>query len=162
MEYKNLIPLTVARKDSAQFIIRVAERFILWRRSRAQTISPWISKTPPQLCQNSEFSTSYRFSSRNHQSVWKSYLCLGVCKCFKVQSRSTINLPKISWQNMIHQTFYCHLMAGSEESQKQKDVSGRQVFFLSSTPSSVRPSSPDAIVCVGVWAAVAFVGAHAL
>lgn len=53
MEYKNLIPVTVSRKDSTQFIIRVAERFILWRRNKRRTISLSISQNAPPPCQRS-------------------------------------------------------------------------------------------------------------
>lgn len=162
-EYKTQIPVTVSRKESTQFIIQVTERFIIWRRNKTQTISPLISQNPPQFCHCSAFSSASFLHRGTHLPVWFTSVSgtlfssvFFFYKPFKVQSWSVwvshppLNLPNITGQNILHQTFYNHLMSGVVL--KMLEAEGAcpcfmvqvVLLFLSSTPPSVHLSSPDA------------------
>lgn len=67
-EYKCLIPVTVSRKDSTQFIIRDAEPF---RRSKVQTVSPSKILESTSVLQYAAFSSNNLVSSplRIHQPI---------------------------------------------------------------------------------------------
>ncbi len=97
MEYKNLIPVTVSRKDSTQFIIRVAERFILRRRNKMQTVSPSISQNPPHFCQCPAFSSSNRFfsPSRNHSEETVSLFLIRFCVWQLVALREPLSTVEV-------------------------------------------------------------------